>query len=205
MKKLIQNNYGTYVSAATGRKESHFFRLFLFAVFSLACAVFAKSSIYSSYSVLVTSITILTGFTFTALFSDQTMADIGLPSPKNENDRADLTRLGILGENFKLRSSYFIALSIIGSVLMTIASLELSSPNLLSDFFSKFWSMAMNFFRFDLMVYANMAGSYLSIIMVVTVFFIYLECLYTFYRMSETILSIVNLRREYIRHSENDT
>lgn len=203
MKALVQKNYGTYVSAATGRKERHSFRLALFVIFSILCAVFAKTSIYSSYSVLVTSITILTGFTFTALFSDHTMADIGLPPPQTENDRADLTRLGILGENFKFRSSYFIALSIIGAVLMTVASLELTSPKFLSDARAVFWPSVTGFLGFDPKAYILIIWNIVSTMMILVVVFIYLECLYTFYRLSETILSIVNLRRAYIQHSEN--
>ncbi|WP_133260360.1 hypothetical protein [Rhodovulum sp. BSW8] len=203
MKGLIEKNYGTYVSAVTGRREGHCLRIVLFLIFSAICAVFAKTSIYSSYSVLVTSITILTGFTFTALFSDHTMADVGLPCPKDENDRTDLARLGVLGENFKCRSSYFIALSIIGAVLMTIASLELTSPKLFSDALAEFWPTFTELLGFNSKAYLLMILDLISTVMILIVIFIYLECLYTFYRMSETILSIVNLRRAYIRHSEN--
>jgi len=193
------------VSAATGQRERHALRLLLFVALSLFFVLFAKSSIQSSFSVLVTSITILTGFTFTALFSDHTMADIGLPPPKNENDKADQVRLGVLGENFKFRSSYFIALSIIGAVLMTVVSLELSSPKNLSAFLSRFWIWVAGFFTSDpeaiKSIFLNSTSNFLTTIVV----FIYLECLYTFYRLSETILSIVNLRRSYIRHSENNS
>ena len=203
MTSLIKKNYDTYVSAATGRREGHCLRIVLFLIFSIICAVFAKTSVYSSYSVLVTSITILTGFTFTALFSDHTMADVGLPCPKDENDRADLARLGVLGENFKCRSSYFIALSIVGAVLMTIASLELTSPKIVSDALAKLWPTIAAFLGFDPRSYLMMIGNFISAVMILTVVFVYLECLYTFYRMSETILSIVNLRRAYIRHSGN--
>ncbi|MEP3295222.1 MAG: hypothetical protein ABJO27_01820 [Pseudoruegeria sp.] len=203
MKALVQKNYGTYVGIATGRKERHSFRLALFVFFAILCAIFARTSIYSSYSVLVTSITILTGFTFTALFSDHTMADIGLPRPQTENDRADLTRLGILGENFKFRSSYFIALSIIGAVLMTVASLELTSPKFLSGSVAVLWPNVTGFLGLDPKVYILIIWNIVSTMMILIVVFIYLECLYTFYRLSETILSIVNLRRAYIKHSEN--
>lgn len=191
------------MSAATGQRERHSLRLILFAIFAAFCAVFAKSSIYASYSVLVTSITILTGFTFTALFSDHTMADIGLPPPKNENDRVDLTRLSVLGENFKFRSSYFIALSIMGAVLMTAASLELSIPKFLAQGASSIIQSATKILGFDPTRYLSMLWSIVSSTMVLLVVFIYLECLYTFYRLSETILSIINLRRTYIRHSES--
>ncbi|PXW82709.1 hypothetical protein BZA02_10227 [Ruegeria sp. P4] len=203
MKNLIKNNYGTYISATTGKKEGHCLRIVIFLLFSTTCAIFASSSIYSSYSVLVTSITILTGFTFTALFSDHTMADIGLPCPKNENDRTDLKRLGVLGENFKFRSSYFIALSIIGAVLMTAAALEINSPKFVSDTLSKLWPIFVSFLEFDPKDYLELIRYIVSTMTISAVVFIYLECLYTFYRMSETILAIVNLRRDYIRHSEN--
>ena len=190
--------------ATTGQKEGHSLRLFLFAIFSLFCVFFAQSSIYSSYSVLVTSITILTGFTFTALFSDHTMADIGLPMASNENDRQDLKRLGVLGENFKSRSSYFIALSIVGSVLMTVASLDLSITPFLLDLFYDFWQDVVVFLGFDPSILFLMLQLIISSAIIFSVSFIYLECLYTFYRLSETIISIVNLRRAYIKHSEEE-
>ncbi len=190
------------MSAASGKKEGHYLRLFLFAIFSLFCAVFAQSSIYSAYSVLVTSITILTGFTFTALFSDHTMADTGLPPAKNETDRTELIRLGVLGENFKFRSSYFIALSIIGAVLMTVSSLDLYSPKFLSELFRELWPNVVNSLQFDPKLLLCIVLIAVPGLITFIVVFIYLECLYTFYRLSETIISIINRRREYIKHSE---
>lgn len=158
---------------------------------------------YEAYSVLVTSITILTGFTFTALFSDHTMADIGLPPPRNENDRQDLKSLELLGNNFKARSSYFIALSIIAAVLMTVASIKLSVPPWLQGYSANGLDWLTSYTSKDFGKFLGSLKGLLSSAMITIVVFIYLECLYTFYRLSETILAIVNVRRNYFKIAEN--
>ena len=202
MKSLFINNYKTYVSRSTGLKERHRRRLRSFCVLALICSIFGKSSIYDAYSVLVTSITILTGFTFTALFSDHTMADVGLPSPNNENDRQDLKSLEILGNNFKARSSYFIALSIIAAILMTVASIQFNVPHWLEGYMANILDTLAQYTSNDARSILKPLNELLSASMIAVVVLIYLECVYTFYRLSETILAIVNLRRNYMKLAE---
>jgi hypothetical protein len=202
VKSLCQNNYATYVRSSTGLKEGHGRRLLAFCALAIICTVFGKNSVYDAYSVLVTSITILTGFTFTALFSDHTMADIGLPSPSDENDRQDLKSLGLLGNNFKARSSYFIALSIIAAIFMTVASIKLSVPTWLQGPVTDFFAAIASYTTMDIGHLFGKLKSLISACMTALVVFMYLECLYTFYRLSETILAIVNVRRNYIKHAE---
>jgi hypothetical protein len=202
VKSLFINNYKTYVSRSTGLKERHRRRLLSFCVLALICSIFGKSSIYDAYSVLVTSITILTGFTFTALFSDHTMADVGLPSPNNENDRQDLKSLEILGNNFKARSSYFIALSIIAAILMTVASIQFNVPHWLEGYMANILDTLARYTSNDARSILKPLNELLSASMIAVVVLIYLECVYTFYRLSETILAIVNLRRNYMKLAE---
>jgi hypothetical protein len=203
VKSLCRNNYATYVSRSTGLQEGHGRRLIAFCVLAFICTVLGGNSIYDAYSVLVTSITILTGFTFTALFSDHTMADIGLPSPKNENDRQDLKSLEILGDNFKVRSSYFIALSIVAAILMTVASIQFGIPPWLQGFVGNGLDAVASYAWKDIRSFLEVLKGLISGLMVAVVVFIYLECLYTFYRLSETIIAIVNVRRNYMKLAEN--
>lgn len=179
-------------------------RLVVFCALSVLFSIFGRSSLEDVFSVLATSMTILTGFTFTALFSDHSLADIGLPAPRNENDRQDIIRLGRLGQNFKFRSSYFIALSIITVIAMTVVSVEFTLPEAFKT------TVLRSSLYFEIELRSETLGtlkwvsSIVHLVLVAASTFIYLECLYTFYRLSETILSIVNLRRDYIRHTEQE-
>ena len=190
------------MNARSGLKEPYWRRIIAFIVISILCSIFSGSSIYDAYSILITSITILTGFAFTALFSDQTMADIGLPEPRNETDVADINVLKRLGCNFKARSFYFIALSIIGVVIMTFAAIDWSIPKWISVWYGSDNLVSGQSEAGTEKNTIKLIGEIFSLILTAVISFIYLECLYTFYRLSDTIIAIVSIRRNYIRHSE---
>lgn len=205
MIQLILDNYKTYTNRSNNKPERHWLRLLILFIAAIFFGRFGYESLTEVYSVLVTCITILTGFTFTALFSDHSVADIGLTKPKNENDRRDIAILSILGENFKIRSSYFITISIITAVLMTLISIQIVLPPELNYYLDVIcqYSESCNGKQI-LLVLEKLQGA-IAIITASIAVFLYFECLYTFYRMSETILSIINMRREYIRHAEDQT
>lgn len=196
--ELLKTNYGTYVTASNGAKERHFKRLSVSLLVAVILAVFSKDS-SAAYPIMVTSITILTGFTFSALFSDHVLADVGLPKPADETDRQDMLRLTLLSENFKARSSYFILLSIVDAILLIVASLKFSMPGYFSgswQYFVKLLSESV-WSRIPDALHFLAAVSPLVFFVIATMIFI--ECLYTFYRLSETIIAIVGTRSKYLK------
>ncbi|MDX1245409.1 hypothetical protein GOL91_03575 [Sinorhizobium medicae] len=201
MLSLIKANYRTYVNARSKRLEGHTRRVVFFALCSVAASALSEPSSADIYAMMTTGLTILTGFTFTALFSDHSLAEVGLAKPKNETDRQELGRLTKLAENFQVRSRYFITLSIVDVCLLIILSLDLTVPGVFKDF-----SM-----RTALLYHVNPRKlldlfEVISAIVLYTstsaAMFLFLECLYSFYRLTETIMAIVNARRSYMKASD---
>ncbi len=180
-----------------GDSERHWLRLTTVLILSIFIA-FASKSTAQSYSMMASIITVLAGFTFTALFSNHALATNDLPEPKDESDRNDLRLLRLLGENFRIRSSFFIITSVLNIVLILIMSIDLSI-------------LIINFYIENIMkftgdnYYVIIIINIISIIIIVSFYFItsalyflFFECLYTFYRLTETILSILSRRKAYL-------
>jgi hypothetical protein len=200
--ELVKANYETYRNNATGLQERHRRRILCSLLVACLLAAFSDDT-SAAYPIMVTGITILTGFTFTALFSDYVVAEVGLPTASDESDRSELSRLSKLSANFKARSSYFIGLSIIVSALLIAASLKFSIPEILAEILSNFGKFMLLKFGFDYSNLTAVTSAMLSEIFFVIVTFAYLECLYTFFRLSETIIAIVDLRTDYLKAYED--
>lgn len=199
---FIGENYGTYYNMQENRREGHTLRLLFLFLMAFCVCVFADGFDTNLNNMMITGLTILTGFTFTALFSDHSLADVGLPKPKSETDKHDLKRLSVLANNFHVRSRYFIILSILDVCILIFRSIKFSVP----DFIGKNAIWAINYFEieaFDISTKWAMLGDVVVFIAAFVSIFLFLECLYTFYRLSETIISIVNTRRDYMR-ARND-
>lgn len=199
---LASDNYGTYKSSYNDTAERHVGRLLSYVFLSITVALFSSDTA-SIYPIMVTGITILTGFAFTALFSDHVLADVGLPKANNESDRADIVRLASLSVNFKARSKYFISLSILEATFLIVASLKFSIPKLISEYVSNVTSSVDPNTMRTISIGSEMFGTVVCEIISVAIIFLFLECLYTFYRLTETIIVIVETRRDYLRASEN--
>lgn len=194
MLALLRQNYGTYTDERTGASESHVVRLLLALIVSILLSVFVPSSSNQVFSMMATGITVLTGFTFTALFSDHALAGAALPKPKTENDRLDLRKLKKLAVNFRARSSYFIAMSILEIFLLAIISFDFT----LSQSLERMVEAWRDTWFGNVLGYILLSLPYFGKLIVAFVIFVYLECLYTFYRLAETILAILDTRRSYL-------
>lgn len=203
MFKLLKKNYDTYIDASLGQREGHTLRLIIFCFISLIVSVFAPQALSGVYSMMATGVTVLTGFTFTALFSDHALASSGLPQPRNENDVQDLRRLETLSKNFGARSSYFIALSIIEVILLAATSVEFSVPASMNSWLMEEKWLQVLFASNWFILFSNIADI-MGILFHSIIIFVYLECLYTFYRMAETILAILETRRIYLSTKQGD-
>lgn len=198
MLRLARENYRTYTNQLTGVAERHSLRIFAFVCAALLASLFARGSLSSAYSMMATGITVLTGFTFTALFSDHALANSGLPKPRNESDRHDIRRLNVLAGNFRARSAYFISLAILEIVLLVTTGLKLSAPKILTSKLSVYLQTTPIQNGPTIRCIIDSAADLLSISLSFLAVIIYLECLYTFYRLADTILAIVNRRRDYL-------
>ncbi|MCP1998419.1 hypothetical protein J2S34_000841 [Nitrobacter winogradskyi] len=193
MRSLIAANYETYRDLRTSARENHLVRLVGSALVSIFFAVFFN--IATNSGIIVTALAVLTGFIFAALCSDHSLVDARLPVPKDELQVAEIVRLGHLATNFQSRSAYFIFLAIctIGLlVLISTAALPEQDRLIPASTFAFLDSYSLNeclptFFR-TLRVFLASFAAFMS-----------LECVYTFYRLSETTLAIVYARRIYLR------
>jgi hypothetical protein len=194
MLALLRQNYGTYTDERSGASESQVVRLLIALIVSILLSIFVPNSSSQVFSMMATGITVLTGFTFTALFSDHALAGAALPKPKTENDRHDLRILRKLAVNFRARSSYFIGLSILEIFLLAIISFDFTFSEILERIEEPWHGIWVG----SVLEYVSLSLPYIATSIVAFVIFIYLECLYTFYRLAETILAILDTRRSYL-------
>lgn len=193
MRSLIAANYETYRDLRTSARESHLIRLAGSAIVSIFFAVFFN--IATNSGTIVTALAVLTGFIFAAMCSDHSLADARLPKPKDEIQVAEIARLGHLATNFQSRSAYFIFVAICTIcllVLISTAALPEQDRLIPAGTFAFLNSYSLNeylpvFFR----TLRGLSASFAA--------FMSLECVYTFYRLSETTLAIVDARRSYLR------
>jgi hypothetical protein len=197
MKNLIKENYATYLNLSTNTHEGHTARLISFVVASIFVA--ALFNVAANSGMIVTALTVLTGFVFTALCSDHSLADAALPPPKNETEVVRIARLGALSVNFQIRAAYFIAAAICNLCLLVLLSMAAGSK--LDRAIPKAVMAWLSSFNFSSGAELFLEASNVLLSSVAT--FLFLECVYTFYRLSETTLAIVDGRRRYLR-SNND-
>lgn len=200
----MTKNYKTYFDTVEGRPERFWLRILFFILVSVFFSLLTLGDDSSAYSIMATGLTVLTGFTFTALFSDHALASSGLPKAKTETDLIEKNRLEQLSTNFAARSSYFVFLSILTIALLVTMSFRFSPPSFATHWFVSFgWhEIALRILSIQDMSFTLTA---LSFVFGCLIFFLYLECLYTFYRMADSILAILDVRRRYFsRHSDEE-
>ncbi|WP_333571076.1 hypothetical protein [Sphingomonas sp.] len=170
-------------------------------ILSLGAAYLGSDISKDALPTISSSISILAGFTFTALFSSHYLTVGDLPAPENETERNDILIMTALSHNFRVRSRFFITLSVLGLLSILVLSIHLKiptfackpDPHLSSAFAAKSCSIG---------IYLTKASSIASTVIFVAMnaltLFIFLEILYTFYRLAETIMASLDRRREYI-------
>ncbi|WP_226697283.1 hypothetical protein [Qipengyuania flava] len=183
----IREVYRTYAGEAAFQRV----RVASIVAASLVIAIYGINLGKAALPAMALTMSILAGFTFTALFSGHSLSVGDLPAPADESDRHDIGRLRILSSNFRLRSKFFIIVSMIDLFLIVLLSIELRGMTEIQNLFEKFNVQFM--FSVAHLIYST--SSFVVKFLGVAVF---LECLYTFYRLAETILEIVDLRRAYV-------
>lgn len=185
---LIKEVYKSYLND----RESHVARIAIQIIVSVTIGGFGTKVSEVPFTVMSLAISVLTGFSFTALFSEPSTRMVDLPPAEDETDRVDLGRLKQMGINFRVRARYFIVLAVLELLLMISAVVQIGVSReallpLLGDDSTRT--------VFDTI---SMTRSVLHRLIIGLVFIVFFEWVYTFYRLSETILSILKVRSDYI-------
>lgn len=187
-------------SSYRGDRGWHRIRCIATASLSVIVALFCTRSASAAYNVMSLSISVLAGFTFTALFSNHAITTHELPSPVSEDDRRDIFSLIAMGENFRARAKFFIAVTVIDLLAMLLSSMQLRPAD-----FCESGLVGVG----CLQVFINLHGiinHYINISSIFYLFgfivrfisfYLFIESLYTFYRLTETIMAIMDARRKY--------
>lgn len=182
---LIQDVYRTYRNDS----EHHAIRILIAVIISIAIGAFGSGLSKNAFPVMTLAISVLAGFSFTALFSNHAITTIDLPLPKDEIDRRDIATLDTLGENFRIRSRYFLIMSVVEIIIILSLSFRIDTKSIFLFF---------DFNSIDaILIFVNKFTFYASATVTIIAFFIFFEFIYTFYRLSETIMSILDIRTQY--------
>lgn|GEM_PF-5839165 len=193
---IVRKHYATYVDQRTNGKESHKRRLIISFAFACVMASLVKSISNEASSVLITSVSILVGFSFSALFSSIAKMHLGLPKPKYDEDRDDLKILKKISTNFQVNVKYFIFISVVFLIFVVFGMLSYDF-----EFLRRVYSY--NFYYINLIFYFSIGGI-INFIYKIILFFLYFECIYTFYRLSDVILNALRIRVKYEEEKERN-
>ncbi|KAA8606021.1 hypothetical protein AL036_16355 [Salipiger aestuarii] len=209
MLKVAKDNYDTYRHPTTKVLESHRVRLLATAAAAILLALLAGKSTAPSFSLMATAISVIAGFTFSALFSGHAIAIADLPGSKSPEDVDDRKRLDALDTNHKIRTKYFLALCILELAFLAALVVDFTLPSIVKDFtavaYEKVHLSSMPLKTPSI----HSVRDTLDLLKIATIWslnsfaiFIFAECLYTFHRLSESILKIIEIRKLYLqRHS----
>jgi hypothetical protein len=184
-----------------GDRAYHRARITVAFISSLLGACFISDLDASVFPAMSLCISVLAGFTFTALFSDHAMMAGGLPPPKSENDRYDIRRMKALGENFKVRTKFFINISVVDILLVLLASVSVSGTWLCShEAVVNLCNYSNNLFAIfpKTLKIVNILYLVVQVFIRCLAFILFAEVLYTFYRLAETIIAVMDIRRRYV-------
>ncbi len=173
-----------------GDGESHILRILLATTSSMIVGMSPISLNKETISTIAVIVSVLAGFSFTALFSNHSHSVSDLPAPKSESDRQDIATMSRLFENFRNRSRYFLFISL----LCLLFSFFIGIPLDFDVTNIKFSSYISNYF-YAAAIDIYTAGCWLAR---VSCLFLFFEILYSFYRLSQTIFAILDIRREYL-------
>ncbi|MCA0996304.1 hypothetical protein [Alloyangia pacifica] len=209
MLKVAKDNYKTYRHPTTRDVEPHIKRLLATAATAMLLALLAGKSTAPSFSLMATAISVIAGFTFSALFSGHAIAIADLPSACSPEDVDDRSRLDSLDANHKIRTKYFLALCILELAFLAALVVDFSLPTFIKDLASDAYRYAYRIPTTPILPKIHEVRDGLAMTKLVIVWamnscaiFIFAECLYTFHRLSESILKIIEIRKKYLqRHS----
>lgn len=188
--KVLTDAYESYA----GDGDRHRVRLSLIALIAILIAAYSKSLSDAALPAMALAVSVLAGFTFTALFSSGSLSAADLPKEENESDRAERKRLDSIITNFRVRARLFLLTAVLALLAILLISIRLDIA-----------LMAEHLTTLGVKPEANHASIAISIhqfsskIMILLTFIIFLEMLYLFYRLSESVFSALDIRRNYLQ------
>lgn len=187
--KALIDAYESY----EGDNDAHRLRLTAIALTSVILSLVSSNLSDAALPAMALAVSVLAGFTFTALFSSGALSVHDLPEPRDESDRHDRERLRIILNNFRARSKLFLYTSVIALILILLVSVEFDWSAL-----SAALSWAGFVFTSEAMYWLQNVHFWISKAMIAISFFVFLEMLYLFYRLSESVFSFLEIRRKYL-------
>jgi hypothetical protein len=195
---LVEDHYQTFVNTDLETVEKHWPRVVLQAIVSILIAIFLKPFSEGSISVVVTTLSILAGFSFSAMFPIASDIRSGLPKSEYAEDSDDLARLSILSSYFRANVSYFIPLTLICIVIYLFMLVDFYIPEFVV---SRLQGLGDSFVRICSL--GSAVSSFFAKVLQGLSAFLLMEVLYTFYRMCFSVLYILRIKEEYrLGHEE---
>ena len=197
LKRIAGDNYATYVDAQTLVAENHRYRLVAqFLLAALALELFSRPT-EAFISVVVTALSVFTGFAFSAMFPIAVESISNLRAPLFSDDKDDIKRLRTLTSAFRANVSYFVPLSLAAILLFVVQLLKVNSANTLATYLTA-WFEHMSYTD-RVSSISVLAGKLIAGISL----FCFFEVLYTFYRMCLSVLAILRIRDEYCKTGDD--
>lgn len=188
--------YQTY----KGDDDWHVLRICVLIVVAAVIATFATNLADSALPAMALAVSVLAGFTFTALFSSGWLSTTDLPKPRNESDRLDERTLEKILENFRARARLFLMVSVLSLALILLISIPVRwdrVEDVLNYFVGDVRSAKIDF------AYIRCVHLFMSSVMVFFTFAIFGEMLHLFYRLSESVFSALEIRNKYLAARRN--
>jgi len=189
---LWRDVYATY----RGDDERHRLRLLACSITASSIAYFGSDIADTSLEMMAVAVSILTGFTFTALFSSYAATTADLPEAKDETDRENIITLKSLEANFRARSKFLILASMLSLVAMVLLSIEIY-PKMTVRWLAGTGSYIDDAVFEYIYSYAALGWRACTFFLKAATIFVFFEAIYTFYRLSETVVAALTLRGEY--------
>ena len=173
-----------------GDRENHVLRILVTLVMSTLIALDAKGLSKDALSTMAVIVSVLAGFSFTALFSSHSHSMVDLPPPNSESDRQDLRILITLFGNFRDRARYFLVIAVICLLLVFLIGIPF-------DIGKEANELTLGYT--DSYVYAiDLLWDAMSFIGRLSALILFFEILYSFYRLAQTVFAILDTRRSYL-------
>ena len=196
--KIVKDHYGTYVDDRNREKEEHRARLVAQVLLGVVASLLSGDFTEGFASVIITSLSVLAGFSFSAMFPVASDIRGGLPPPEFPEDHDDLARISDLAGAFRANVSYFIPLTLMCILLFLVQIIEFRSGGYLGVY-----TKVLGEFYDEVAYWADLFRSVILLIVRGLSVFAVLEVLYTFYRMCSSVLYILRIKEEY-RTGHND-
>lgn len=190
--KTIAEHYGTFTDAISGRSERHAQRLVGQFFLGLCAAMFLEGLSDNVINAMITSLSILAGFSFSAMFPIASDAKKDLPEPRYPEDFDDLNRLSKLSGAFRANVAYFIPLTLLCIGTLTIQMFQPRQTTITNAMLAYIAEKSSVAHAAIISIKTYMPNA----ILLVSIF-LFVEALYTFYRMSFTVAFALRIKEEY--------